>query len=92
MAMADLPAYSGILASCPKCGRPGADTEYHRAGGIFAPRKTAGREPPCQNLPALEALGGEGEHLCRMCPNCGYGWAEACVAGPGDGTGRVRAV
>jgi hypothetical protein len=22
----------------------------------------------------------DGEHLCRLCGNCGYGWAEACPA------------
>jgi hypothetical protein len=21
----------------------------------------------------------DGEHLCRMCQNCGYGWPEACL-------------
>jgi predicted RNA-binding Zn-ribbon protein involved in translation (DUF1610 family) len=91
-AAADLPAYSGLGAECPKCGRPFADTEYHRAGGGFAPEKTGDREPPCKSIPALQRLDGEGEHLCRLCPNCGYGWAEACADSRAGGTGRLMPV
>jgi ssDNA-binding Zn-finger/Zn-ribbon topoisomerase 1 len=90
--MADLPAYSGTGAKCPKCGRPGVTTEWHRAGGVLAPKKEAGPEPPCKSIRALETLRGEGEHLCRLCPNCGYGWAEACMDNRVGDPGRLRPV
>jgi hypothetical protein len=54
-------------------------TEWHWAGP-FAPKDMAGRTPPCGAHRELAVLGGAGEHLCRVCLNCGYGWTEACVS------------
>jgi len=79
--MADLPAYSGPGGQCPKCGAGGVQTEWHGSGGVLAPRKMGRREPPCKYEPDLAVFGGEGEHLCRLCLNCGYGWVEACAGG-----------
>jgi hypothetical protein len=62
-------------------------TEWHWAGPL-APRDMAGRRPPCAGRGELAVLGGEGEHLCRVCLNCGYGWPEAC-AGRGAVPRRV---
>jgi hypothetical protein len=90
MAMTGLPAYSGPRIPCPKCGVSGVLTEWHRAGGCLAPGKMSGREPPCNNRDDLAAIGGKGEHLCRLCVNCGYGWVEACA--PSRGAGPLRAV
>jgi hypothetical protein len=88
---AGLPAYSGPLGSCPKCGSRGAETHYHTAGGGLGLKKIAGQAAPCQRIESLSRLLG-GEHLCRLCGNCGYGWVEACVDQPADGTGHLRAV
>lgn len=79
--MTDLPAYTGPGGCCPKCGAAGVQTEYHWAGGCWAPDKTCGRESPCKSHRELE----RSEHLCRVCKNCGYGWAEACAVS-GDAT------
>ena len=87
--MGDLPAYSGRGARCPKCGTHDALTEWHRFGGAFAPREMTGRRPPFKDSGALSGLGGE--HLCRLCGSCGYGWPEAC-ADRQDGGVRLRAV
>jgi hypothetical protein len=81
-ATAALPAYSGPDGPCPRCGLPGAMTEWHWAGPL-APQDMAGCRPPCAGHAELAVLGGEGEHLCRLCLNCGYGWTEACA---GQGT------
>lgn len=81
-AMAGLPPYSGPDAPCPRCGRPGAMTEWHWAGPL-ARQGTAGRQPPCAGRAELVGLRGEGEHLCRACLYCGYGWPEACIGQDG---------
>lgn len=64
--MDELPAYSGPLATCPKC-KAGTNvlTIYHRSWD------------PCEYRPS-------GEHLCRVCKNCSYGWVEACADGGTD--------
>jgi hypothetical protein len=90
--MADLPAYSGPGAGCPKCGAGGIQTEWHHAGGALAPQKMARREPPCKHRPDLAEFGGQGEHLCRICLNCGYGWAEACADNHGGQARQLRSV
>ena len=77
--MADLPAYTGPGHHCPKCGTGGVATEYHWAGGLWAP-KTGKRKAPCEDHPELARIG-KGEHLCRIYGNCGYGWVEACASG-----------
>jgi len=77
--MTDLPAYTGPGGYCPKCGAAGVLTEWHHIGGVLGPAKMARREPPCKSYPGLAEFGGEGQHLCRLCPNCGYGWVEACA-------------
>lgn len=76
--MAGLPAYSGPSGFCPACGLPGAMTEWHWAGPL-APPDMAGRRPPCAHRTDLAVLDGTGEHLCRVCLNCGHGWPEACT-------------
>lgn len=84
--MTSLPAYSGP-AKCPKC-RSYVSTEWHWGGGIFAPKKGGdGAESsyPCHSISDLSEIG-EGEHLCRVCQNCGYGWVEACADSEGETT------
>jgi hypothetical protein len=76
---AELPAYSGPNATCPKCkaGTP-VLTIYHYAGGVLAPKLPGGVNPPCRWASPND------EHLCRVCKNCGYGWPEACADGSDD--------
>jgi hypothetical protein len=50
----------------------------------------AGRRSPCKDVDALAGL--DGEHLCRLCRNCGYGWVEACADRRSGEAGRLRAV
>ena len=76
MTAAGLPACSGPRIKCPKCGMTGVLTEWHWAGSVRAPKQMAGREPPCKNIRELGEIRA-GEHLCRLCRNCGYGWPEA---------------
>jgi hypothetical protein len=73
-----LPAYTGPDGHCPQCGIPGAMTEWHWAVPP-EPRGMAGRRPPCAGHAGLAVWDGQGQHLCRVCLNCGYGWAEACT-------------
>lgn len=74
----DLPAFTGNNKSCPKC-RSYVKNQYHWAGGCWAPKKTHGQESPCKDRRDLQAIGEQqGEHLCRVCPSCGFGWVEAC--------------
>jgi hypothetical protein len=75
---ADRPAYTGPGGNCPKCGTGGVLTEYHYAGGVWAPAKMGRSEPPCKDHLELEDVL-RGEHLCRLCPSCGHGWVEACA-------------
>jgi hypothetical protein len=59
-----------------------ASTQWHWAAVAFAPREQPA--PACGEL-GLLGVTIDGEHLCRQCGNCGYGWAEACTphgAGP----------
>jgi hypothetical protein len=53
-------------------------TEWHWAIPP-APQGMAGRRPPCAGHAGLAAWDGRGQHLCRVCLNCGYGWTEACA-------------
>lgn len=85
--MAELPRY-GTVESCPKCGAAAgagsavesdATTVYH-SGRM--PRDAPA--PPCSG--AFYADLGLGEHMCRTCQACGYGWCEA-VLKPGPVTG-----
>lgn len=76
-AVVDLHAYSGPDTACPKCGSPRLLTQWHWAGGVFAPKEMDGRQAPCRPMDDLS--GPRGEHLCRMCRDCGYGWPEACL-------------
>lgn len=87
--MTDLAPYTGPGGYCPKCGAAGVQTEYHWAGGCWAPDKTCGRESPCKSHSELSAIEGS-EHLCRVCKNCGYGWVEACKGS--DDTGQLGLV
>jgi hypothetical protein len=87
-AEAGLPPYSGLDGRCPRCGVSGAMTECHWAAP-FAPQDMAGRKPPCARHRELAATDGTGEHLCRVCLNCGHGWTEACT---GAGTAAAPAL
>ena len=80
-ATAGLPAYTGPDGHCPRCGIPGAMTEWHWAVPA-EPQGMAGRRPPCAGRTQLAVRDGHGEHLCRVCLNCGYGWTEACTRRP----------
>ena len=88
--MPDLPAHSGPDAQCPMCGIPVVLTEYHRAARL-GPGEMAGHRPPCASLIHLARPAGRGRHLCRVCLNCGHGWAEACPA-PAETIARRRAL
>jgi hypothetical protein len=72
--MTDLPAYSGLGGRCPKCGTDGIQTEWHSSSKWTSGRQNVPCSAPCDDLSR-----DEGEHLCRGCGNCGYGWAEACA-------------
>lgn len=67
----------GSVTDCPKCAALEAviRTSYHQE-----PRPLLGQEPdPCaesvMQTPS-EELEDFGEHLCRRCRRCGYGWVE----------------
>jgi hypothetical protein len=60
----DLPPFDES-ADCPKCGRG-------RVRAIFYYGLT--EKFPCRSDFAPWLLG---EHLCRVCERCGYGWCEA---------------
>lgn len=68
-----LPPFSGRGAKCTKCGTYSPmRIVYHRTALVEG--------FPCEHVP----LGRE--HLCRVCPSCGYGRIEAtadAVADPG---------
>ncbi len=76
----DLPMHGSIL-SCPKCGSDqrtedgkvkGLRTVYHAKGVLHSPCGERFGWPDVQNL---------GEHLCRICERCRYGWPEAVFHG-----------
>ena len=67
----DLPMYGSIVA-CPKCNGDKVRTEYHPHGVLSEPCGTRFGWPNIQNL---------GEHLCRKCARCKYGWPEECASG-----------
>lgn len=57
---------------CPKCGGKHFETRWHQFVILQA-------EPmhPCEAWMFAELLTGAiGEHLCRVCDRCGYGWPE----------------
>jgi hypothetical protein len=61
---------TGTIPTCPKCGQDaqlGTTAEYHACGILNAP---CGAEFEAKDLKEL------GEHVCRLCHYCGYGWAE----------------
>lgn len=68
---------------CPKCQVPCASvTEWHWAAVAFPSREQQrGQAPACGDL-GLLGIQVDGDHLCRLCTNCGHGWAEACPAPP----------
>jgi len=79
--MAALASYSGPGGRCPKCQVPCASgTEWHWAAVALAPKEQQRRWAPACGELGLLGTPVEGEHLCRLCTNCGYGWAEACAA------------
>lgn len=67
----DLPMYGSIMM-CPKCRGDRVKTEYHPHGVLSGPCGNRFGWPNVQNL---------GEHLCRTCANCSYGWPEAVAHG-----------
>jgi hypothetical protein len=69
---AELPPFDED-AACPKCAGGTVRVTYHAAPAGGFPCGTPGRAVA-------------GEHLCRACERCGYGWCEA----PGDARGARR--
>jgi hypothetical protein len=70
---AKLPAYSGQIALCPKCDASIITTIYHTT-----------------NIGCFHWRdGADGEHLGRICRNCGYKWPKAC-ADSGDDSKTLR--
>lgn len=67
----DLPMYGSITA-CPKCNSEKLKTIYHPAGVLSEPCGQRFGWPLVQNL---------GEHLCRVCGTCKYGWPEEVAHG-----------
>ncbi len=67
----ELPAH-GSITSCPKCGggkdKGTALTVTYHTG----PQEARSRQP-CRYKDI-------GEHLCRRCERCGYGWCESVVS------------
>lgn len=73
----DLPIH-GSIQTCPKCGNGKSEgstssvefirTTYHPGGVLGEPCGERFGFPDVQNL---------GEHLCRRCKRCHYGWPEA---------------
>jgi hypothetical protein len=62
-----LPPFSDSSAECPKCRYPIVKITWHSRGGALGGHKGF----PCEHrrLP--------GEHICRTCARCGYGFIEA---------------
>jgi hypothetical protein len=71
--MPDLPRHGSITA-CPKCGAPDGKigAVYHENSRPFIR----------DGNPTVSCAGnfGIGEHLCRECGKCGFGWCEAVLA------------
>lgn len=65
-----LPPFSGLNASCRKCGDAAAKVTWHLTNSA-------------DNFPCKYTRG-TGEHMCQMCP-CGYGWMEAPKDAPATG-------
>jgi hypothetical protein len=76
----ELPAYSGRAKLCTKCGTSYLKTVFHSYGGQPEPKMHDGRKPPCEFYDI-------NDHQCRICPNCGYGFPEACADVQDDGDG-----
>lgn len=79
----DLPAYSGAMVACPKCGMTGVETHYH--GGLPYPG-----ENPRGDKWACWIHKPRTEHLCRLCGNCGYDWIEATADSTSTGLRAAR--
>lgn len=67
-AAVELPAFSGDMPPCIKCGFRGAYTEY--------------RSPHGWTDYANPVMHVDCEHLHRTCQRCGYGWPEAIHTPP----------
>lgn len=67
----DLPMHGSILC-CPKCSNAKVKTDYHAHGVLSEPCGIRFGWPNIQNL---------GEHLCRTCIRCKYGWPEQVFSG-----------
>ncbi len=59
----NLPPFSGLDTSCKKCGEPQAGVTWHSTN-------RTGTNFPCQHARKT------GEHMCRVCSRCGFGWME----------------
>jgi hypothetical protein len=68
-----LPPFSGTWVHCPKCKLTVVETTWHCVGGE--------RGFPCADTEV-------GEHMCRTCECCKYGWLEATA--DAGGTGRSQ--
>lgn len=67
----DLPMH-GSIVNCPKCGAPTPLVAFHGHGVLSEPCGQRFGFPDIQNL---------GEHLCRTCTRCAYGWPEQVLSG-----------
>lgn len=76
-----LPPYSGREGCCPKCGEDGATTTFHDGPEM--------KESPRGTRWHCERFSLAGEHLCRLCVNCGYNWPEATLNSAQQGSGTV---
>ncbi|MCJ7831317.1 MAG: hypothetical protein MUP86_02175 [Dehalococcoidia bacterium] len=86
-----LPAFN-LASRCPKCGMEGGGPDGHFDDAIDGVRRVlhapdpfpveyhAGGALPFGRFPCSLEL--HVEHLCRVCPRCDFGWAEACPQFP----------
>jgi hypothetical protein len=78
----ELKPFSGLIASCPKCGSGDVAVHWHAESALLS--LSGARKWPCRYK------GDIGEHLCRLCGTCGYSFMEATAdSGPGaEGSAR----
>lgn len=75
----------GSITACPKCGASEHGVSALTVTYHAEPQLTSRYEKvrwPCRFRRSV------GEHLCRQCERCGYGWCEAVVSGSEAGDER----
>lgn len=64
---------------CPKCFGTGIQTSWHN---LIIMNANENEAPPCGRWSIQGLLTGPvGEHLCRVCHTCHYGWPEQTADG-----------